>query len=120
MAFQKRHQEKLDPIQVALHNERERPANQSHAGLRRPAGFEDRMAARTALVRGAVSVASYDAATWTSRPIPDPGDRPRQVTAKETVRVAHDPRMRQIAMLEGDRLEVLDMTIRPKSKLVDT
>ena len=42
---------------------------------------------------------------------------PRQVIAEEFVRFAHDPRIRQIAMLEGDRFEVLDLTVRPESEL---
>jgi trk system potassium uptake protein TrkA len=43
---------------------------------------------------------------------------PRQVTAEEMVRFAHDPRIHQIAMLEGDRFEILDITVRPDSRLV--
>ena len=42
---------------------------------------------------------------------------PRTVTAEEMVRFAHDPRIRQLAMLEGDRFEVLDITVRPESEL---
>jgi trk system potassium uptake protein len=45
---------------------------------------------------------------------------PREVTAEEMVRFAHDPRIEQIAMLEGDRFEVLDITVRPGSELVHT
>ena len=37
---------------------------------------------------------------------------PRQVTAEEMVRFAHDPRCRQVAMLEDDRFEVLDITVQ--------
>jgi trk system potassium uptake protein len=44
---------------------------------------------------------------------------PRQVTAEEMVRFAHDPRIKQIAMLEDDRFEILDMTVRPDSRMVD-
>jgi trk system potassium uptake protein TrkA len=44
---------------------------------------------------------------------------PRQVTAEEMVRFAHDPRIRQIAMLEGDRFEILDLTVRPDSELAN-
>jgi trk system potassium uptake protein len=44
---------------------------------------------------------------------------PRQVTAEEMVRFAHDPRIKQIAMLEGDRFEILDITVRPDSQLVN-
>jgi trk system potassium uptake protein TrkA len=43
---------------------------------------------------------------------------PRQVTAEEMVRFAHDPRIRQIAMLDADRFEILDLTVRPDSELV--
>jgi trk system potassium uptake protein TrkA len=43
---------------------------------------------------------------------------PRTVTAEEIVRWAHDPRTRQVAMLEGDRFEILDITVRAESKLV--
>jgi trk system potassium uptake protein TrkA len=45
---------------------------------------------------------------------------PRSVTAEEIVRFAHDPRVRQLAMLEGDRFEILDITVRDTSKLVRT
>jgi trk system potassium uptake protein TrkA len=45
---------------------------------------------------------------------------PRSVTAEEIVRFAHDPRVRQLAMLEGDRFEILDITVRESSKLIRT
>ena len=45
---------------------------------------------------------------------------PRQLTAEELVRFAHDPRTQQVAMLEGDRYEVLDVTVRAESELVNT
>jgi trk system potassium uptake protein TrkA len=38
-------------------------------------------------------------------------------TAQVMVRFAHDPRTSQIAMFEDDRLEVLDITVRPDSAL---
>lgn len=44
---------------------------------------------------------------------------PRQLTAEELVRFAHDPRTQQVAMLEGDRYEVLDVTVRAESSLVN-
>jgi trk system potassium uptake protein TrkA len=44
---------------------------------------------------------------------------PRQLAAEELVRFAHDPRTQQVAMLEGDRYEVLDVTVRPESALVN-
>jgi trk system potassium uptake protein len=44
---------------------------------------------------------------------------PRMITAEEIVRFAHDPRTQQVAMLEGDRFEILDITVRAESELVD-
>jgi trk system potassium uptake protein len=44
---------------------------------------------------------------------------PRQVAAEELVRFAHDPRCRQVAMLDDDRFEVLDITVRAESELAD-
>ena len=43
---------------------------------------------------------------------------PLLVTAEEIVRFAHDPRTQQMAMLEGDRFMVLDLTTRAESELV--
>ena len=42
---------------------------------------------------------------------------PRQVIAEELVRFGHDPRIRQIAMLDDDRFEILDLTVRAESEL---
>ena len=44
---------------------------------------------------------------------------PRQVVAEEMVRFAHDPRCRQVAMLDDDRFEVLDVTVRAESELAE-
>jgi trk system potassium uptake protein len=43
---------------------------------------------------------------------------PQLVTAEEIVRFAHDPRTRQVSMLEHDRFELLDITTRPDGELV--
>jgi len=43
---------------------------------------------------------------------------PRQITAEEIVRFAHDPRTQQVVMLEGDRFEVLDLTTKRDSEYV--
>ena len=40
------------------------------------------------------------------------------MTAEEIVRFAHDPRTQQVAMIEGDRFEVLDITTSPSSEYV--
>jgi trk system potassium uptake protein TrkA len=45
---------------------------------------------------------------------------PRSLVAEEIVRFAHDPRTQQVAMLEGDRFEILDVTCRAESPLVGT
>jgi trk system potassium uptake protein TrkA len=45
---------------------------------------------------------------------------PRSLTAEEIVRFAHDPRTQQVAMLEGDRFEILDIIVREDSSLVNT
>jgi len=42
---------------------------------------------------------------------------PRAVIAEELVRFGHDPRLRQIAMLDDDRFEILDLTVRAESEL---
>jgi trk system potassium uptake protein len=44
---------------------------------------------------------------------------PRQVAAEEMVRFAHDPRCRQVAMLDDDRFEILDVTVRAESELAN-
>ena len=42
---------------------------------------------------------------------------PRLLTAEEIVRFARDPRTQQVAMLDEDRFEILDITVRPESTL---
>ncbi len=65
-----------------------------------------------ALVHDEISVGVYE------RGGVDVAINPRQVTAEEMVRFAHDPRIQQIAMLDEDRFEVLDLTVRAESELV--
>lgn len=45
---------------------------------------------------------------------------PRTATAEELIRFAHDPRTRQIAMLDDERFDVLDVVVRPDSRFVAT
>jgi trk system potassium uptake protein TrkA len=66
-----------------------------------------------AIVHDPVSVEIFAAAKI------DVSVNPRLVTAEELVRFAHDPRTRQVAMLEGDRYEVLDVVVRAESALVN-
>jgi trk system potassium uptake protein TrkA len=67
-----------------------------------------------AIAHEAVSVAAFDQAGI------DVSVNPRGVTAEEIVRFAHDPRTKQVAMLEGNRYEVLDVTTRESSRYVGT
>jgi trk system potassium uptake protein TrkA len=55
------------------------------------------------------------AATIYERGGVDVAINPREVTAEEMVRFAHDPRVRQIAMVDSDRFEILDIDVRPDS-----
>ena len=64
------------------------------------------------VVHETVSAEVFEASTI------DVAVNPRVVTAEELVRFAHDPRTQQVAMLEGDRYEVLDVIVRGESKLV--
>ena len=43
---------------------------------------------------------------------------PRAVTAEEIIRFAHDPRTKQVALLEGNRYEVIDVTMRDTSEYI--
>jgi trk system potassium uptake protein len=43
---------------------------------------------------------------------------PRGVTAEEIIRFAHDPRTKQVALLEGNRYEVIDVTLRDRSEYI--
>jgi trk system potassium uptake protein len=43
---------------------------------------------------------------------------PRAVTAEEIIRFAHDPRTQQVALLEGSRYEVLDVTLKDTSEYI--
>jgi trk system potassium uptake protein TrkA len=43
---------------------------------------------------------------------------PRLITSEEIVRFAHDPRTRQVSMLERDRFEILDVTVREDNELI--
>jgi trk system potassium uptake protein TrkA len=65
-----------------------------------------------AIAHEAMSVSAFDRAGI------DVSINPRAVTAEEIVRFAHDPRTQQVAMLEGNRYEVLDVTTRDSSRYI--
>jgi trk system potassium uptake protein TrkA len=43
---------------------------------------------------------------------------PRLITSEAIVRFAHNPRTRQVSMLERDRFEILDVTVREDNELI--
>jgi trk system potassium uptake protein TrkA len=43
---------------------------------------------------------------------------PRLITSEEIVRFAHDPRTRQVSMLERNHFEILDVTVREDNELI--
>jgi trk system potassium uptake protein TrkA len=65
-----------------------------------------------AIAHDSVSVSAFERAGI------DVSINPRAVTAEEIVRFAHDPRTQQVAMLEGNRYEVLDVTTRDSSRYI--
>jgi trk system potassium uptake protein TrkA len=64
-----------------------------------------------AIVHDTVSVEVFERAGV------DVAINPRLITAEEIVRFARDPRTRQVTMLEQDRFEILDITVRQESEL---
>nr|MBA2535806.1 NAD-binding protein [Actinomycetota bacterium] len=101
--------------------ERERIGNARAAILAMPEDAKNLYAATLAKLHGvAFTIAIVHdplAADIFERAGIDVAVNPRNVTAEEIVRHAHDPRVRQLAMLEGDRFEVLDITVRDESAL---
>lgn len=65
-----------------------------------------------AIAHDTVSVRTYEHAGI------DVSVNPRSVTAEEIVRFAHDPRTKQVALLEGNRYEVIDVTLRATSEYI--
>jgi trk system potassium uptake protein len=64
-----------------------------------------------AIVHDAVSMEVFERAGV------DVAINPRLITAEEIVRFARDPRTQQVTMLEQDRFEILDITVRDESEL---
>jgi trk/ktr system potassium uptake protein len=65
-----------------------------------------------AIAHEAVSVEAFEQAGI------DVSVNPRGVTAEEIIRFAHDPRTKQVALLEGNRYEVIDVTLRDTSEYI--
>jgi trk system potassium uptake protein TrkA len=101
--------ERIGQARAAVFAMRDDPKNQYAATLTRLHGVRFTIG----IVHEAISTEVFEAAGI------DVSINPRVVTAEELVRFAHDPRTQQVAMLEGDRYEVLDVTVRAESQLVN-
>ena len=102
--------ERIGQAQAGIFAMRDDAKNQYAASLAQVHGIPFTIA----IAHEAVSVAAFDRAGI------DVSVNPRGVTAEEIVRFAHDPRTQQVAMLEGNRYEVLDVTTRESSRHVGT
>jgi len=100
--------ERIGQSQAGIFAMRDDAKNQYAASLAQVHG----MAFTIAIAHEAVSIAAFEQAGI------DVSVNPRGVTAEEIVRFAHDPRMQQVAMLEGNRYEVLDVTTRESSRYI--
>jgi trk system potassium uptake protein len=100
--------ERIGQAQAGIFAMRDDAKNQYAATLARVHGIPFTVA----IAHEAVSVSAFDQAGI------DVSINPRAVTAEEIVRFAHDPRTQQVAMLEGNRYEVLDVTTRESSKYI--
>jgi trk system potassium uptake protein TrkA len=100
--------ERIGRAQAAVFALREDPLNHYAATLARVHGVRFTIA----VVHDTISTEVYE------RSGVDVTVNPRAVTAEEIVRFAHDPRTQQVALLEGNRYEVLDITTQPTSEYV--
>ena len=100
--------ERIGQAQAGIFAMRDDAKNQYAASLAQVRGIPFTVA----IAHEAVSVGAFDKAGI------DVSINPRAVTAEEIVRFAHDPRTQQVAMLEGNRYEVLDVTTRESSRYI--
>jgi trk system potassium uptake protein len=100
--------ERIGQSQAGIFAMRDDAKNQYAASLARVHGIPFTIA----IAHEAVSVSAFEESGV------DVAVNPRAVTAEEIVRFAHDPRMQQVAMLEGNRYEVLDVTTRESSRYI--
>ncbi len=102
--------ERIGQAQAGIFAMRDDAKNQYAASLAKVHGIPFTIA----IAHEAVSVAAFEQAGI------DVSVNPRGVTAEEIVRFAHDPRTKQVTMLEGNRYEVLDVTTRESSRYIGT
>lgn len=100
--------ERIGQSQAGIFAMRDDAKNQYAASLARVHGIPFTVA----IAHEAVSIMAFDQSGI------DVSINPRAVTAEEIVRFAHDPRTQQVAMLEGNRYEVLDVTTRESSRYI--
>jgi trk system potassium uptake protein TrkA len=100
--------ERIGQAQAGIFAMRDDAKNQYAASIAQVHGIPFTIA----IAHEAVSVSAFDRAGI------DVSINPRAVTAEEIVRFAHDPRTQQVAMLEGNRYEVLDVTTRDTSRYI--
>ena len=100
--------ERIGQSQAGIFAMRDDAKNQYAASLAQVHGIPFTVA----IAHEAVSVSAFD------RSGIDVSINPRAVTAEEIVRFAHDPRTQQVAMLENNRYEVLDVTTRDSSRYI--
>jgi trk system potassium uptake protein len=100
--------ERIGQSQAGIFAMRDDAKNQYAASLARVHGVPFTVA----IAHEAVSVSAFEQAGI------DVSINPRAVTAEEIVRFAHDPRTQQVAMLEDNRYEVLDVTTRESSRYI--
>jgi trk system potassium uptake protein len=100
--------ERIGQAQAGIFAMRDDAKNQYAASLAQVHGIPFTIA----IAHEPVSVAAFDQSGI------DVSVNPRGVTAEEIVRFAHDPRMQQVAMLEDNRYEVLDVTTRESSRYI--
>jgi len=102
------HRERIGKAQAGIFAMRDDAKNLYAASLARVHGIPFTIA----IAHEEVSILAFDRAGV------DVSINPRGVTAEEIVRFAHDPRMQQVAMLDGNRYEVLDVTTRDSSRYI--
>jgi trk system potassium uptake protein len=102
--------ERIGQTQAGIFAMRDDAKNQYAATLAKVHGIPFTIA----IASETVSEAAYELARV------DVSVNPRRVTAEEIVRFALDPRTKQVAMLEGNRYEVLDVTTRESSRYIGT
>ena len=100
--------ERIGQAQAGIFAMRDDAKNQYAASLAQVHGIPFTVA----IAHEAVSVSAFD------RSGIDVSINPRGVTAEEIVRFAHDPRTQQVAMLDGNRYEILDVTTRESSRYI--